>query len=1088
MTEFNLVDFLPEILDPQQDDFSLRLANQYQFAQYASLPSEPRPKVGERYRWQNFSQEFFSIFRDALIYGAPGIGKSCAATAVAETLKQILAHDLSPPVKRVYLLTRGPVLSENFQQEIVCRCTKNIYNNVADETQTYKTQVTRVNAAIKKYYEFMSYGKFAEYVESLDEEFLAEYMSNVLIIIDEAHNLIAESAEPGTKVSKKKIQKTYNTLKNFFHKAPGRKLMLLTATPMRNGPDELGKLLNLILPEDSQIPEKNGHLIKGKTQEELWPYFRGLIYYLREMSRQINIIYHGVPLSKFIDTDYQTIVYPCLMEKFQADAYREVVQNSKRRGVYINPRQAANFVFPDGSSGKEGFTRYILKPPPKDDERRQSGRAYATRDFYEFSEEFKDYFRDKRGNIIQGKKFVDRVRNLSSVFAKTLEYALENPNKKFIDYEEFKDGSGVFVLGLLFELGLGYQILTNSFLEDFRQENNYCAGNEDITQPISVAKRIGILTTEIRSPNRKVMINMFNSPNNIGENLRVSGILYTPVGREGLSFNNVEAIFLKGTWSPATEIQAEKRGLRANSHYELLELLEGKVQVDVYHLIIELPEPWENVLPGTRAEPDTIEEEPKEESDEEESEEEAERIIEMPDSPDDMPSDQSIYNVDLHMFAKAEDKYREIEPIDLMVQQMCLNCFNDRARNQQDDEVNIVPFYDCQIGPDEFLDPMQIDYDYDYSWFWRYPSQNLIQETKKLLDDSFLENPIVDIDFLLERLKQPEQVILSCLTYLWQNQVMFETRWGIKGFLTISSTSVGVSPRYHGQIEDSLYLQDFRFQVPPTSWRAITSQKTIERKSPEIEKYFKAPESLIRDYIAQLYSKPLDFRNALLETAFTMPNNPMSKALIEHYRPRWFEIDYEGKNWIVSKLLSAIELERSQHAATKKLLTPQVFRIFEQDGNKWRDPTPEENHALISLIEQEMINRERDLLDSHEIYGFRIIDDPKEALRVVDPSTEEETSHKHRKTGSVCINSPISTRANYFWKLGILVSGKYPRVSIDEMKNRLDAMNIRYREDDENQIEYLYAWYMTRKDSKQAKQDCEEIEKVLVENNRLIYR
>jgi len=266
----------------------------------------------------------------------------------------------------------------------------------------------------------------------------------------------------------------------------------------------------------------------------------------------------------------------------------------------------------------------------------------------------------------------------------------------------------------------------------------------------------------------------------------------------------------------------------------------------------------------------------------------------------------------------------------------------------------------------------------------------------------------------------------------------------------------------------------------------FSEKGALKLKSPEIEKYFAAPAALIGSYVSQLYSKPLVLRNALLENAFMLPDNPMSKALIEHYKPRLFEIEYNGKVWTVSKLLSAIDLERSQHAAAKKLLTPQIFRIFE-DG-KWRDPTPSERDDLILLIDQETINREKELLDSRDIYGFRIIDDPKDALRVVDPTTESETNQKHRRTGSVCISSPISTRANYFWKLGIPVSGRYPKVSIDEMKERLDNILIRYNEEDEEQIEYLYAWYMTRKDSKQAKQDCEEIEKVLTEGNRLIYR
>ena len=1120
MQSLKLEDFLPEILDNQDDEFSLKLAHQYRFAQYAAPGTEPPPKVGQKYAHQNFASEYFSIYRSALIAEAPGTGKTCLSSAVAETLKQILENEISSPVKKVFVLVKGKTLQENFKQEIVCRCTHNVYNKASDLGETARTQSGRVKKAIEQYYTFMTYGKFASAVTGKNAEQYAKYYSNVLVIVDEAHNLIAQSAEPGVKIDKTGLKQTYLSIWNFLHNAPGVKALLLTATPMRNSPDELGELLNLILPNDNQIKEVDGHLIEGRSDEELWPYFKGNISYLREMERKIKIEYMGKKLSSFIGGNYETIIYPCPMSKFQEEHYINVVKRSKRSGVYINPRQAANFVFPDGSVGTAGFKKFVLPPRPAEIKRPSKTKNYASRQFYEFTDEFKNYFRGEDGKIFKGQKFIDKLQEYSSPFSKTLQYAFDHPNEKCIDYEEYKTTSGGYVLVLLFELGLDYSILTPDVLEQQRQEMDYCSEGEVTSVFPPGSKKIGILTPELADAKRKTLINLYNSPKNVGKNVYFPFIVFTPVGREGLSFKNVNAVFLKGTWSPATEKQAEKRGLRSNSHQELEEILgEGNVTVKVFRLAIQLS-PGNNNLPnGDYLEPevedknenkdDLTEEEEEGKSVDEDDEEVDERVVSPVSSKEEEEEERTqIFNIDFHLFAFSETKERIMAPYWRLIKQSSFNCFNDRFRNQQNDLVDgssECDFtnckYPCQIGTDKYLNPFEVEYKLDYNSVWDKPPKDLTSDLEAELQEIFLDQTTIYLNDLVELLQKPLELLIPAITFLANSQVFFMTRWGYGGFLAISPTSLGLIPRIEGSIEDSVYFKTFKFSLPPESWASITSEEAIKTNRNELDKQFETSNSLISGLINKISNYPTTLKNYILERAFIIRDDESyskdarknAVAIIEHYRPKIFSFKYQDRSIVVSTLINIQGMETVKYSGAKKALEPKTFRIFDKATKTWSDPTPLEVEEILPKIIETIYNREKDLIESGEIYGFKLVDDDKNQLRIVDPETMKLKDKRRHRTGPVCSSSSASDRANYYWKLQIPLKMATPEVSIRKMKKDLDASNIVYKddpddEDDEERIKYLYTWHQIRREPKKANDDCKEIEQALIEKGRLIRR
>ena len=104
--------------------------------------------------------------------------------------------------------------------------------------------------------------------------------SNRLIIIDEVQNI--RNVKDGDK-----IKESSNNFLKLVKYADNLKLILLTATPMFNDPQEIVWLLNLMNLNDSRVPlnedvfDKNGDLLIGNDFQEIEELIRNTrIYFL----------------------------------------------------------------------------------------------------------------------------------------------------------------------------------------------------------------------------------------------------------------------------------------------------------------------------------------------------------------------------------------------------------------------------------------------------------------------------------------------------------------------------------------------------------------------------------------------------------------------------------------------------------------------------------------------------------------------------------------------------------------------------------------------------------------------------------------
>ena len=167
---------------------------------------------------QKFIRDYLghtSPYRGLLLYHGLGTGKTCAAVAVSENLKD---------TRNVVILLPAS-LKTNFIQKGLKEC-----GNIA-----YKT--SDGNKLIENAYNFISYNS-ATVVKQIDS---LGSLNNKVIIVDEAHNL-ATLMVNGLRGAGKQGYEIYK----YLFEAKNSKLVFLTGTPLVNTPFEIAILFNLL--------------------------------------------------------------------------------------------------------------------------------------------------------------------------------------------------------------------------------------------------------------------------------------------------------------------------------------------------------------------------------------------------------------------------------------------------------------------------------------------------------------------------------------------------------------------------------------------------------------------------------------------------------------------------------------------------------------------------------------------------------------------------------------------------------------------------------------------------------------------------
>ena len=758
------------VMADDQEPLNVKLARRMEFLELAStIPNSLRP----RYVATDYDPVFLhqpitlrlAIQQDRiLVIFPPGSGKTCTAVNIPEYLRK---YHIGPDIKRVYILQRGPSVIADVKNQIVNVCAKEIYG--FEESESGRANRRRTTNALSAFYTIQTYNTFSSL--QLPDDLIEQTYSDSVFIIDEAHNLIGwnkDAASPETVqeaeasgdeiMSKKDVIRAYRYIHRVVHLAKRAKVIVMTATPMINWTSEFGKLLNLVLPMDRQIPMTGPGQINFDTisQAEFNRLTEGLISYVPNRQTSVTIKDIGLPTP-----GYYSILTKVPMLGIQRQTYRKIVQESDKANFgAMEHRKASFFVFPDGSyDGIPGVTnrglfKYITVPET---------------DKYVPKESFRQDIRDllpelsAPGNyIIQKELRPDRVIDLGDGHRLTL------------------PGRGCAYV--LFDLVTAHAIPFTMALEAFGFER-YNDGHSPFSyvnglRTINLDKRPRYIFLTVDNVTSKLQNfkDLFNSEENVfGEYVQL--IIGSRVIRDGINIFNVARIYITPLWNPSNEEQALARAKRLPGHRKVIERSRQLMRQAGFPE--EKIQAWKFVLEQHRM--SSFDPEP----------------LNLPAQP--MNAKNSIVSsIDQHMFLDIiEDKAKYIN----RVMQMAIENSIDRYLN-----TDAPPFP---------VDQSQIDYS---SFDALYSGRLVLQIKRDILDlfgDSAKGNSHYDIETLRRLIWQVTPTILRRDKYIYlalaemvKEKTVLRDRYGNKTWVHVKDDYVFISNAYpDGQIKilDSYY-------------------------------------------------------------------------------------------------------------------------------------------------------------------------------------------------------------------------------------------------------------------------------------------
>lgn len=287
---------------------------------------------------QQFISEYFtpSVFaKGMLLWHSVGTGKTCSAIATAT--KNFESNGYT-----VLWVTRSTLKSDIWKNMFDQICNESIRKKV-DEGFKIPSDPSKRMSLLSKAWSIrpLSYKQFTNLV-SKNNQFYHDLVKKngeedplrkTLLVIDEAHKLygggdLSGQERPNMEELKQAIMKSY-----ILSGKDSVRLLLMTATPVTEGPMELIKLLNLCkLPED-QMPEtfeqfSDEYLTdegvfsdKGKTK-----YLNDITGILSYLNREFDLRQFSQPIIRFV---FSNMINNKLIEQFDTSDMKANKENRK---------------------------------------------------------------------------------------------------------------------------------------------------------------------------------------------------------------------------------------------------------------------------------------------------------------------------------------------------------------------------------------------------------------------------------------------------------------------------------------------------------------------------------------------------------------------------------------------------------------------------------------------------------------------------------------------------------------------------------------------------------------------------------------
>jgi hypothetical protein len=553
-SQYKLHDFLPMYPSFEEDDANMDIYQKKEFYDYRLDRQEKKPeKLGQFMKHQIIISRFLSShtpYTGLLLMHEPGTGKTCSSVSAIEQIRSEISTN---SYNGALILMKGSNLINNYINDLVFVCTCKEENKdkkcvdgpyipeeYHEEGITEEQKKRRINAKLKEFYQFDTFGVFSTRINKMKEEMIIKKYSNKIIVIDEVHNLRLKDED-----------NHYSIIHKFLHTVKNCKIILLSGTPMVDQPEEIASIMNLILPMNKQLQveedfvkeymiksDNDINILNKDKKYKLKEYLHGYVSYLKAMKSDIKKTYVGdIKLGHFN-------LYGLKMNDFQSRVYQMAYardkESSEKTGVYNDSIQSSLFVYPNEMYGTEGFNQYVQE------KRQKSMMDGRERTDYKITASLRDAI-TKDATTIEEK--LNRLRKYSTIYADCIQKLLDpNDKSNHFVYIKLVKGSGAILFAKLLELfgfkeskggfnrGLNYSIMTTSTTSD--KEN------------------LDILKT-------------FNHPSNMdGKYIKV--IIGSKVVSEGITFKNVQNIHIfTPSWNFSETDQAIARGYRLFSHRDL---------------------------------------------------------------------------------------------------------------------------------------------------------------------------------------------------------------------------------------------------------------------------------------------------------------------------------------------------------------------------------------------------------------------------------------------------------------------------------------------------------------------------------------
>lgn len=751
---------------------------------------------------QVFLKNFISEgtpYRGILIFHGTGSGKTCASIVIAERFH----NRVKETGKKILIIASPNIQNEftktifNFEKETtkgssrrVVQCTGRIYKIGSDvKYLSTKQQETRISKMINEIYELTGRDRLRNKLlretgwngneDSLNDNIrkkIKEIYSDRVIIIDEVHNRAGMSD---------KDDKFPTTLRAIIGSAENIRLILMSATPMVNTPDDIMFPLNLLRLNDRRptIPQRkifksNGDLTQG-GEKLLKEISKGYISYVRGgdpprfpyklIPPETTIpnpkyLFNGekIPDNKKIK---HTMVIKCPMDKFQYNTYFKSLKNElkgKIGGLLPGTSQAGDIVFPSlsdkyGVFGSDAFGDSRSNDHPlleiKD------GRGNISYKYSSFSEGFL-----LRKNI---KKY-------SSKFASILDNIIGSVGISFV-YSRFVT-SGITPLALMLEAnGFEPAIITGKERRLLQSKTNKqlicykCGKNKHpkTDHEWSSAKYV-ILTGSL-----DLSINEFSkisgyinrSDNMDGKLAKV--LLGSEVSGEGIDFKRIRQVHIVEPWYNQAKLdQVEGRAIRNGSHRDLPP---DQRNVEIFKYCITPPTNLKN-------------------------------------------KEEGIETIDEHDYRISEDKDKKIKKVEYILKQIAVDCLFQRDNNVrnihrkiklENSRGNIIEYetgdkpnsrecnymknctYQCEWEPAKTKNVM-----IDKSTYGSEFSDADIDKARRIIYDIYKINNVVDIVTIFSIIKEKYSNLDDIYIYLALESLMdkksnyiLQDEYGREGYL-----------------------------------------------------------------------------------------------------------------------------------------------------------------------------------------------------------------------------------------------------------------------------------------------------------------